>query len=200
MEYEDAFVPEPYRNIWDRAKPMLERGRAGDVDHAVETVKMILEYRGGIPIDLDVLVPVAMMHDIGHIAILPEHFRYVTGPEKIVNGKLVHMLTGAKVAREVLESAGYDTGKSGEIVDIISIHDADALEGIDHDRFYDTENKKIFHDFDRLDRFSELRLKNVRDLYSDESVVKKMLDESLCTFIFPEFRELAESRLRNLYQ
>ena len=32
MEYEDAFVPESYRKIWDRAKPMLERGRAGDVD------------------------------------------------------------------------------------------------------------------------------------------------------------------------
>ena len=63
------------------------------------------------------------MHDIGHSSILPEHFRYITGKDKVLNGKLVHMLVGAKIARDILVSIQYDEKKSDEIVEIISMHE-----------------------------------------------------------------------------
>ena len=49
-------------------------GRPGDVEHAAEMVNFILEYRGNLNLDKYILIPVAMMYDIGHSAILPEYF------------------------------------------------------------------------------------------------------------------------------
>jgi len=86
--------PKPYQKIWLKCRPLLQAGRPGDLNHARETAQFILNYQGGLSIDRDILVPVALMHDIGHSAILAEHFKFVTGPQKIINGKLVHMLAG----------------------------------------------------------------------------------------------------------
>ncbi len=197
---EDGNIPKRYMPIWEQAAPLLASGRSEDHQHAQDTVEMILDYEGDIAIDEDILIPVAIMHDVGHSAILPEHYRHITGPEKLVNGKLVHMLAGAKIARDILNAVGYDKTKSEEIVDIISIHDADTLKDVDLEIFYDTENKKIFHDFDRMDAFSKKRLANVRERYPDLSVLQEVLRGSLKTFYFEEFRKTAEKRLRTLFQ
>lgn len=193
-------VPEQYMPIWEQAAALLASGRSEDHQHAQDTVEMILDYEGDIAIDEDILIPVAIMHDIGHSAILPEHYRHITGPEKLINGKLVHMLAGAKIARDILNAVGYDKAKSEEIVDIISVHDADALKDVDLKVFYDTENKKIFHDFDRMDAFTEKRLEKLRSRYPDLSVLKASLERSLGTFFFDEFRQVAEERFQKLFQ
>ena len=123
-------LPKKYKILWQKCLPILLKCRPGDDQHAAETVKLMANYSGKLKFDKPVLIPVAMMHDIGHAAILEQHFKYITGPEKIVNGKLVHMLTGAKIARELLKSINYDKKKTAEIVEIISIHEFDQLTGV----------------------------------------------------------------------
>lgn len=138
------------------------------------------------------------MHDVGHSAILPEHFRYVTGPEKIKNGKLAHMLVGAKIARDILAAVKYDAKQSKEIIDIISTHDFDQLENVDLAKAYNTKNKKTFHDFDSLDRYTETRLEAIKALYPDKAVVHKMLVGFLDSIFYREIRKIAEGKLRML--
>lgn len=191
-------IPKKYEKLWEKALPLLKQGRPGDDKHAAEVVKFILDYDGKLTLNKDILIPVAIMHDIGHSAILPEHFKYVTGQEKLLNAKLVHMLTGAKIAKDILDSINYDSERTKEIVDIISIHDADQLEKIDLEKFYNTENKKLFHDIDSLDRYTEIRLQSMSKMYKDKKELFRLLRDALNSIFLQEFREIAEKRLKEL--
>ena len=194
----DHKLPAAYQAIWKKSRPLLERGRMGDAPHAWETAQFILNYQGRLKLDRDILVPVALLHDIGHYAILPEHFKFITGPEKIMNGKLVHMLSGAKIARDILTSVHYSASKTKEIIEIISIHDADQLQGVDLKKAYNSANKKIFHDIDSLDRYTETRLKSFASQYPNRKEFLRLLGSFMNQFFYPEFRKLAERRLKFL--
>lgn len=191
-------LPDKYQPIWQECLKLFPQGRPGDMEHAKQTVEFILNYKGSLKLNLDILIPVAMIHDIGHLAILPEHLKYVTGPEKIINGKLVHMLTGAKIAHDILIKLSYNPKLTKEIVDIISVHDSDQLTGIDPDKAYDSENKKIFHDIDVLDRFNDKRLKKYSEMFSDKDYIKGILDESLKVFFHDEFKNMAIEKMKTI--
>jgi len=190
-------LPEKYKPIWEECLPLLEKGRPGDTKHAVEVVKIILNSKSIKKKFLDVLIPTAMMHDIGHCMILPEHFEYVTGGKKIMNGKLVHMLVGAKVAHDLLEKVGYDKEKSKEITEIISMHDADQLKGLNLEEIYTTETRKIFHDVDSLDRFTQERIDSISHLYPGKNLVE-LLRGTLKDFFYDEFKKIAEEQIKTL--
>ncbi len=70
-------LPEQYEALWQRCAPLLQKGRPDDEGHAKDTVEFVLNYQGDLPFDPEVIIPVAMMHDIGHSALLPEHLKYV---------------------------------------------------------------------------------------------------------------------------
>ena len=184
--------------LWRSAQTLLKKGAPSDLVHAEEVINFLLSYKGKIKMDLDIFIPVAMMHDIGHSAILPEHFRYVTGQEKILNGKLVHMLAGAKIARDILKQIGYNPKKSAEIVDMISMHDFEQLEGLGGRALYNTVNKKIFHDIDSLDRFNNKRIKKLFSLNPDKKRLKAYIKDQLKTFFYPEFQSIAAERFKTL--
>jgi len=193
-------LPKQFLPIWEKSLPLLQAGRPGDDRHALEVAEFILSYKGPKTLDLDILIPTAIMHDIGHSAILPEHIKYISGEFKLPGAKLVHMLAGAKIAKEILEEVGYDPEKTKEIVDIISVHDADQIKGIDKDKFYDTDSKKTFHDIDCLDRYTPERLKSMRKLFptkTDEEIIE-IVRQALDVFFYPEFRKVAEERLKRL--
>ncbi len=189
-------IPNEYLKIWEKAEPILKEGRPGDDTHALEVVEFIVNNVD--PKYFDILIPVAIMHDIGHSAILPEHFKYITGTEKVKNGKLVHMLAGAKIAKEILGAVGYDPAKSLEIVEIISMHDADQLESTDINKVYDSENKRVFHDVDCMDRFNTERLKKMGALIKDQNYIKEMLEKTLATFFDPKLKQIAENKLKKM--
>lgn len=191
-------LPQQYKKLWNKCKKLLKNARQGDLEHAEETVKLILNYKGDLKFDPEIAIPVAMMHDIGHIAILPEHFKFITGPEKILNSKLVHMLAGAKITKEILKKVGYANDKIQEIAEIISIHDFDQLKDMDLNKIYDTDNKKFFHDIDGLDRYTEKRLEKVSNLYTDRGKLLQILEEGLKLFFYDEFRERAKTNFKNL--
>ncbi|MHB8830732.1 MAG: HD domain-containing protein [Patescibacteria group bacterium] len=192
-------LPIKYQALWDACLPFLKQGRPGDDEHAKEVVQYVLQYQPKLKFDPDVLVPVAMLHDIGHSAILPEHFKYVTGQQKLVNGKLAHMLAGAKIAHDLLLQVGYDVEKSKEIVDIISMHDADQLKIDDWRNWYDTDQKKIFHDIDALDRYNETRIKHFIEsgLYDRNKMIPE-LQRLADNFFYPELKQTAEENLKKL--
>lgn len=190
-------LPHKYLELWNKCLPILEKGRPGDDAHAVEVAEFILNC-GNKDIDLDVLIPTAIMHDIGHSAILPQHFKYMTGTDRVTNGKLVHMLVGAKIAKDILESMHYNPDKVNEIVEIISMHDADQLENTDIKNVYNSENKKMFHDIDCMDRYNAERLKKMAKAVSDKDKMFAMLSKGLSTFFYPEFRKIAEEKFKNL--
>jgi HD superfamily phosphodiesterase len=191
-------LPEKYQAIWEKSLPLLKVGRPGDDEHAKEVAELILNYQGKLVLDKDILLPVAIMHDIGHAAILPEHFKYITGPEKIENGKLVHMLAGAKIAQDILQSLDYNPEKISEIVEIISMHDSDQLKGADVAKIYDTENKKIFHDIDSFDRYNERRIKSFANIYKDRSELVAMLNQLSDNFFYDEFKKIAKEKIKEL--
>lgn len=191
-------LPKKYQKLWTKCEVILKKGRIGDVDHAREIADFVLSYRGRENLEKDILIPVAMLHDIGHAAILPEHFDLITGPKKLVNGKLVHMLVGAKIAKDILDLVGYNKTKIKEIVDIVSMHDSDQLEMIDTKKIYNTKNKRIFHDIDSLDRYTETRLENVKKMYKDKKEIRRILKSFLSLFFIDEFKKIAESRLARI--
>ncbi len=189
-------IPQKYHKIWKLAEPILNKGRKGDVVHCKQTAELVFNYIGeNKKGDPDVLIPVAMMHDIGHAAILPQHMKYVTGPEKLPGSKLVHMLAGAKIADDILKNIKYPPTETKEIVEIISMHDFDQLKGVNLDKTYNTLNKKLFHDLDSLDRFSKKRFKFVIELYrcSPQEATTLLLKET--RFFLPEIEQQAKATL-----
>jgi len=195
-------LPDKFKPIWEKALALHQReGRPGDDLHAKEVVEFMLNYKGDLNLDFDVLVPTAMMHDIGHTALLPEHLKYVTGTEKLLNAKLVHMLAGAKIAKQILEETHYDSEKTKEIVEIISMHDIDQLKNIDAEKFYNTENKKIFHDIDILDRFSKERIDSTKGLALGMTKSERLnLLRKMSSFFHKEIEQIADKKFRKLEQ
>jgi len=189
-------IPDKYNLIWEKSYPLLQQGRPGDDNHALEVMNFVLDYAD--PNYFDVLVPVAIMHDIGHSSILLEHFKYVTGKDKLTNGKLVHMLVGAKIAKDILTSIEYDEKKIDEIVELISMHDADQLEGVNVKEIYNTENKKMFHDIDCMDRYNSDRIKAMEKSLPDKDKIMIILKKGLDNFFYPKFRQIAEKRLKDI--
>ena len=190
-------LPEKYKKLWDKCLPILQKGRSSDDTHAAEVAEFVMNC-GNKYIDLDILIPIAIMHDIGHSAILPEHFKYITGGERLVNGKLAHMLVGAKIAKDVLDSVGYDQDKTNEIVEIISMHDSDQLEGTNVSEVYNTKNKRIFHDIDCMDRYNLDRLRKLEKSFPDKSKMWAMLEKGLETFFDPQLRDVAQKKLEEM--
>lgn len=191
-------LPKKYLKLWKACQPYFKECRPGDDRHALEVTKFILNYHGPLKMDLDILVPVALMHDIGHSAILPEHFKQITGPKKIANGKLVHMLTGAKIASAILKKINYPASQAKEIVEIISVHDADQLSGPNWRKMFNTRNKKIFHDIDSLDRYTRQRISDFAFIYPDRKKLLLALEKLLENFFYPEFKELARNNYQDL--
>ncbi|MFC1723553.1 HD domain-containing protein [Nanoarchaeota archaeon] len=196
-----ARLDEDVKKVYDEALPYLEQGRAGDVEHVHDVMGELLDYKSdSAELDLRVLLPVAILHDIGHAAILEEHFKYLTGTDRLQNGKLVHMLTGAKIAKDILARAGYDPELSEQIVDIVAMHDADQVEGMGEEMF-DTEAKKVFHDIDRLCIFNKGRFEKLIAKYGNKDKVEKtkgMLRKLVDGMFYDDLRQEAERRYQDI--
>ncbi len=187
-------IPKKYYKIWEEAVPYLEKCRSGDLEHCARIAEEVFRLGGDKNLDLDVLIPVAIFHDIGHSVILPEHFYLISGPKKEQNSKLVHMLTGAKIAKDILTKIAYPADKIKKIVDLIAIHD-------NQDRsLFDSEEKIFFHDLDRLDRFSKYTLDTAKDEFGLEpKEALDMLEEKLLPdLIGDDFKAEARKRLEDL--
>jgi uncharacterized protein YcbK (DUF882 family) len=109
------------------------------------------------------------------------------------------MLTGAKIAKDILNELDYNKNKIVEIVEIISMHDADQLNHVNIKNVFDTENKKLFHDFDSLNRYSIQRIKKLQHLFPDKSQ-KEMFEiiDKNTTFFFSDIEKIAKKKLKQI--
>lgn len=187
-------IPKKYQKIWEEATPFLKECRSGDLEHCARIAEEVFVLGQKEGLDLDILIPAAIFHDIGHSVILPQHFYLISGPKKEQNSKLVHMLTGAKIANDILVKLNYPLEKIKEVVDLIAIHDNQ-----DKSKF-DSKEKIFFHDLDRLDRFSKYTLDSAEEEFGLNSrEVLNMLEEKLLPdLITDDYRKKAEERLKKL--
>lgn len=142
-------IPKKYLAIWRLAVPYLEKAREGDLNHTKKVVNEAYIQGEELGLDMEFLIPAAIFHDIGHASILSRHFWMVTGPKKLKGSKLVHMLTGAKIAYDVLTKIKFDKKGTDKIVDFISVHDSK------DEKIFSTMEMKTLNDIDKLSRFEK---------------------------------------------
>ena len=109
-------MKEIYKKIWKLAKPYYEKGRPMDIDHIEWMMKdalLVCEKEG---IDEEILLPLAILHDVGYANVSKED------PYKIETRK-AHMKEGAKIAKEILAKVKYPKEKAEKIVYYVSVHD-----------------------------------------------------------------------------
>jgi HD superfamily phosphodiesterase len=134
-----------YPGIYALAKPYLEtRDNEIHTRVAFEFALRLLAAEGGNP---EVVLPAAMLHDIGWKSI-PDHLHLKAfGPGKNdMEINRIHEVEGAKKAREILQAVDYDPERIEEIVEIILGHDS-RLEAL-------SLNDSLVKDSDKLWRFS----------------------------------------------
>ena len=106
-------------------KPYLNRGRPGDYEHTLRTIRyarQLLQHEEG---DSDIVIPTLYLHDIGWSQINYEDFISAPLVSQKENAISVdqHMKLGAALAKPILERLGFDLQMTRAIVSIIAIHD-----------------------------------------------------------------------------
>lgn len=130
-----------YRQIWELAKPLLKKGVRKDfilhTKGVIKAMELIMQREGG---DEDILLPAAILHDIGWSKVpleVQNDFRYEDGQEV---GERMHIEELSELAESVLKICGYPAEKSKRIIAISQ----------DHKKKPDIKEAKLLIDADNL--------------------------------------------------
>ena len=112
-----------YKKIFGKAKPFLRTRK--NLTHTKIALRYALKLLKSEKGDEDVVIPAAILHDVGW-KVIPEHLHLTAFGPNPSNPKLtkVHELEGAKMARTILEKLHYPPKKVKEICQIIQGHDS----------------------------------------------------------------------------
>lgn len=127
-----------YKEILKKAIPYYEKGRKGDIEHIKWLFDTIPKFVDESEIDLEILIPVVLLHDVGYSKV-PKG----SNPFDLDIRKL-HSEEGAKIAEEILEELKYPKEKIPEIKRLILKHDNWAF----GDSFADEPLLLLFQNFD----------------------------------------------------
>jgi len=137
-----------YEKIWNLALPYQDK--RDDDEHAETVLHFALELLKHEKGDESVIIPAAILHDIGWSPLPKKERMFIFGKvshrDKIKMQKK-HEEIGTKMAREILEKVNYDSKLINEILEIISQHDT--RQG------FISKNEGIMRDADKLWRFSK---------------------------------------------
>jgi HD superfamily phosphohydrolase YqeK len=134
-----------FQRLRQLAAPYLDT-RQNDIhtDISVQFAYKLLKREGG---DEDVVIPAMILHDVGWKKIPEDLHLKAYGPHAIYPDlNRIHEVEGARIAEEILKTAGYNDGHIPEIVEIIEGHDS-RKESL-------SLNDKIVKDADKLFRYS----------------------------------------------
>ena len=150
-------MKEKYQNIWELAVKYLKKGLNKNfiihTEGVVMAMELILKKEKGDP---DILIPAAMLHDVGW-ANVPKKYQRATNKEDKLRGMKLHIESAPEIIKKILQSVNYKAFQINEIIDIVQAHKFKKPRRL---------SKKMLIDADQLsDAFKE-------QFYSDVKVYK----------------------------
>ena len=114
-----------FKKIWDIALPFQDK--RNDKDHASIVMKFAMKLLRSEKGDEDIVIPAAILHDIGWSQILEKErmtlFDCMPDSKKERILKIKHQKEGVRLAKKLLKEVKYDPKLTKEILEIISEHD-----------------------------------------------------------------------------
>ena len=139
-----------YNEIWELAKPYLEKGKMKDfilhTKGVAKAMELLLQKENG---DNDILIPSAILHDVGW-AKVPTVLQKSNNKKEKIQALKLHIEYAPKIVRKILSEIKYDEKQIKTIIEIIVAHkfknpirldkrlliDADNLSDIFKEQFY----------------------------------------------------------------
>jgi HD superfamily phosphohydrolase YqeK len=177
--------------IWQMAMPYLSVME--NTIHTSEVVKFSSILLQSVAGDRGVVMPTAILHDVGWSQLSDEVQTKARLPKSDIELIRLHEKAGVIIAREILDAVGYDRTKTKEILMIIDGHDTQKSPL--------TINDKIIRDADKLSRYSGYFWKNYArfrdqvnmDLNENFSRLESRIAQ---WFYFSESKEIAYKELK----
>jgi HD superfamily phosphohydrolase YqeK len=146
-DFQLAKIAPEFRSIFKRALPFLQtRNNTIHTYIVYQYALFLLRKEPGSP---EIVIPAALLHDVGWSAIPEEKQLAAFGPAvKDPELRRQHEIQGAAIARDILKAEGYEPGLIPEIVSIIEFHDTT--------RDAHSLNDAITKDADKLFRLSRV--------------------------------------------
>lgn len=146
------FSKEIYQKIWDAALPYQDK--RDDAGHAEIVTKFAEKLCVSEKMDDDIVVPAAILHDIGWSRLSDEErfiiFKKDATKEDMLYIRKRHQEEGVKLARKILNNANYPAELINHIIEIISQHDTR--------KGFLSKEDGIMRDADKLWRYSRAGL------------------------------------------
>lgn len=178
-----------YKKMLEKALPLYEKGRTGDVEHIKWLYETVPNYVDKSEIDFDILIPVVLLHDVGYSKVEKGADPFNLDIRKF------HSEEGAKIAKDILKDLNYPKEKVEEVKRLIIKHDNWAF----GDDFSDEPVLRIFNNFDFMWMASEKGFdivrkfmnKNPKDFYKQIMVFQQKNEK--------EGRKWYSKRIEDLY-
>lgn len=120
-----------FEKIWDLALPYQDK--RDDEGHAKIVTDFAFELLKTESADEDILIPAAILHDIGWSQLSEEERFYIfkhgitkeveMKMKSKVNVRVKHEIEGARLAEKILDELNYDKNKIKKIIEIVKYHD-----------------------------------------------------------------------------
>lgn len=111
-----------YHEVWEKAVEQLRKGIKKDfvlhTEGVVKAMKLLLEKEMGDP---DILIPAAMLHDVGW-AKVPKKYQCSANKDSLLKAMKLHIEYAPEIIRPILTTLGYKTVVINEITDIVVAH------------------------------------------------------------------------------
>ncbi len=141
-----------YNKIWKLAKPYLEKGKMKNfVLHTkgvVKAMELLLQKENG---DIDILIPAAILHDVGW-AKVPATLQKSNNKKKQIQAQKLHIKYAPKIVKKILSKTKYNEKQIKTIIEIIVAHKfknpikLDKRLLIDADNLSDVFKKQFYSD------------------------------------------------------
>ena len=112
-------IKKEYQKIFELAMPFYKKGREMDDIHHLVVAEMMINILKEVPLDEEIMMAAALLHDIGYAKIPPEK-RKIHWQKQV---KKDHMKFGAELAKGILEKVKYPKEKIKKVCKIIAVHD-----------------------------------------------------------------------------
>jgi len=111
-----------YQNIWESALPYLKKGINKNfiihTEGVVKAMELILKKEKGNP---DILIPAAMLHDVGW-ANVPKKYQRAKKKADWQHGIKLHIELAPEIIKKILCLANYKAFQVDEIIEIVQAH------------------------------------------------------------------------------